>query len=258
MGILDEAIREHLALKRQSGADDSELKKIEDEAFGPPARPGDIEQPSAEADAAAEAPTTHMAEAGMPPAEQAEAPPQAEAAPPQQPAVPAQSEAEEASIVDQPTEHFDVEGEIVAEGAPTAEPTGQEPPLEAEISREDDFFDEQSLSEELDQALDSTEKGEGVDSSLEADSDELPLEEEGDEDPVEEAVEDIEGEEPTEAGAGDPALEGEPPSEEGEPEGEFFDQEDVLEETPEFLQDTPESDRLWFEQKPPKDFDFDD
>lgn len=32
---------------------------------------------------------------------------------------------------------------------------------------------------------------------------------------------------------------------------------DVLEETPEFLQDTPDHDRLWFEQKPPRDFDFD-
>ena len=36
------------------------------------------------------------------------------------------------------------------------------------------------------------------------------------------------------------------------------DDEDVLEETPDFLQDTPEHDRLWFEQKPPRDFDFDD
>jgi hypothetical protein len=33
---------------------------------------------------------------------------------------------------------------------------------------------------------------------------------------------------------------------------------DVLEETPDFLEETPEHDRLWFEQKPPKDFDFDD
>jgi hypothetical protein len=33
--------------------------------------------------------------------------------------------------------------------------------------------------------------------------------------------------------------------------------EDVLEETPDFLQETPEHDRLWFEQKPPKDFDWD-
>ena len=34
-------------------------------------------------------------------------------------------------------------------------------------------------------------------------------------------------------------------------------EEDVLEETPEFLEETPEHDRLWFEQRPPKDFDFD-
>ena len=32
---------------------------------------------------------------------------------------------------------------------------------------------------------------------------------------------------------------------------------DVLETTPEFLQDAPEHDRLWFEQRPPRDFDFD-
>jgi hypothetical protein len=32
---------------------------------------------------------------------------------------------------------------------------------------------------------------------------------------------------------------------------------DVLEETPDFLQDTPDHDRLWFEQRPPRDFDFD-
>jgi hypothetical protein len=31
---------------------------------------------------------------------------------------------------------------------------------------------------------------------------------------------------------------------------------EILEETPEFLQDTPDHDRLWFEQKPPKDFDI--
>jgi hypothetical protein len=62
--------------------------------------------------------------------------------------------------------------------------------------------------------------------------------------------EDVEDEEPVAA---------EPPA----PEPEFVapDEEpgadDVLEETPDFLQETPEHDRLWFEQKPPKDFDFD-
>jgi hypothetical protein len=35
------------------------------------------------------------------------------------------------------------------------------------------------------------------------------------------------------------------------------DSEDVLEETPDFLQETPEHDRLWFEQRPPRDFDWD-
>jgi hypothetical protein len=38
----------------------------------------------------------------------------------------------------------------------------------------------------------------------------------------------------------------------------FFDQDDPLEGTPDFLEETPEHDRLWFEQKEPKDFDFGD
>src|SRR5262245_23233971 len=43
MGILDDAIRDHLELKRQHGAQSAELKRLEDEAFGPPARPGEPE-----------------------------------------------------------------------------------------------------------------------------------------------------------------------------------------------------------------------
>ena len=50
---------------------------------------------------------------------------------------------------------------------------------------------------------------------------------------------------PSEASAGDEAS------------GRGSDGEDVLEETPDFLQETPEHDRLWFEQKPPRDFDLD-
>ena len=38
---------------------------------------------------------------------------------------------------------------------------------------------------------------------------------------------------------------------------EVSEEDDMLEETPEFLQDTPDHDRLWFEQRPPKDFDLD-
>jgi len=59
---------------------------------------------------------------------------------------------------------------------------------------------------------------------------------------------------PTAAELTDEELDAEP---EAEPDAEELEGEDVLEETPEFLQETPEHDRLWFEQKPPRDFDFD-
>jgi hypothetical protein len=56
----------------------------------------------------------------------------------------------------------------------------------------------------------------------------------------------------------DPWLEEEPAAPPAEsPPPEDAGAEDVLEETPEFLQETPEHDRLWFEQKPPRDFDWD-
>jgi len=49
MGILDDAIRQHLELKRRQGAADDELARLEGEAFGPPTRPGEPDFPSAEA-----------------------------------------------------------------------------------------------------------------------------------------------------------------------------------------------------------------
>jgi hypothetical protein len=52
MGILDEAIREHLDLKRRRGATDSELQRLEDEAFGPPSRPGEPDFPEQEGESA--------------------------------------------------------------------------------------------------------------------------------------------------------------------------------------------------------------
>ena len=46
MGLLDDAIREHLALKRRLGADPADVERLEREAFGageaardPPPRP---------------------------------------------------------------------------------------------------------------------------------------------------------------------------------------------------------------------------
>src|SRR5579884_1401405 len=40
MGLLDDAIREHLDLKRRRGADPTEIERLEREALGPVRRPG--------------------------------------------------------------------------------------------------------------------------------------------------------------------------------------------------------------------------
>jgi hypothetical protein len=56
----------------------------------------------------------------------------------------------------------------------------------------------------------------------------------------------------------DPFADEEQADEDTEPRAEVDEEgRDVLEDTPDFLQETPEHDRLWFEQKPPRDFDFD-
>jgi len=300
MGILDDAIKEHLELKRQHGAADDELKQLEDEAFGAAERPGDG---GSAPDPLAEAPTEFMsqpdlgpesgADAAQPAAPEAEdapgrrsgraeiadlqePPPSApgESAPeveepaeeespameheavPGAPSVPAPipepeisagpTTEEREAIAEQPTEMYDIEEEIAASSQPEApseeelvEEEIDEPrlapvdPLAAldddapepliEDDEDDDFWDEKRLSDELDQAL------------------EAPVEVEKEE---EEAVFEPE-QPPTE----------EPEAEERPPAGR---DEDVLEETPDFLEETPEDDQLWFEQKPPKDFDFDD
>jgi hypothetical protein len=106
----------------------------------------------------------------------------------------------------------------------------------------------------------------GADSAVEsadADSTEEPVADE----PVDAAEEqepfDVEALEPEPAAETDPWLEeerDEVPAEESlaHPREEAEEpSEDVLEDTPEFLQETPEHDRLWFEQRPPRDFDWD-
>lgn len=277
MGILDEAIREHLELKRQHGADDSELKQLEDDAFGPAERPGDEE---GAADPFAEAPTEFMAApevGGEAPAEVAEEATSKRGAPdiaalqeaPEPSAEPAEAEPEASGpsteerevIADQPTEMFDVEAELRetldrapsdeelveeeiseprlapvdpiagiedAEDEVAVEVSAPEPaPVEEEVEEEDDFWDEQRLSDELNQALEAP-----------SEETEVVFEVEEEEEIVE--VAEIEEEE---------ADEEPPPPVHGD--------QDVLEDTPDFLEDS-EDDQLWFEQKPPKDFDFDD
>jgi hypothetical protein len=315
MGILDEAIREHLELKRQHGAGDSELKQLEDEAFGPPERPGSEEGTG---DPFAEAPTQFIAtsEAGGQATETAEEPaseteseaelrsrreslsiadlqeplpppideeqPAAELVEeeqsaseheivPESPQPPAELTIEERhAITEQPTELFDVEGEIGA--APSDEELAEEEMAEPRLapvdplagleeaetqgglevtaaeqadSEEDDFFDEQRLSDELDQALEAPieEEPEGK----------APVKieiEQGDAADDEEAVEDLAVEDEDE---GEPGAESARPAADLESDRE----DDLLEDTPDFLEDS-DDDQLWFEQKPPKDFDFDD
>jgi len=302
MSILDDAIREHLELKRQHGADEAEVKRLEDEAFGPPGRP---EEP----DPMAEAPTEFMAtpeaaaavggeelEGGRriniadlqePPQPAAPAEDPVQAAPPAEeeplevldevqalehdaavePPEPGHSTEERHAIAEQPTEMFDIEAEMGTEDAPATEapsPSDEEiaeaeageprltpvepateihairteeaEPLADEEEEDDDFWSEQRLSDELDQAL------------------EAPLSDEpaADEQPAEPISEEQEQPAPQAA---------EPAESESEQQTDYdpdTGQEDVLEGTPEFLEDAPEDDELWFEQKPPKDFDFDD
>ncbi|HEX3240523.1 MAG TPA: hypothetical protein VHR18_10365 [Solirubrobacterales bacterium] len=355
MSILDDAIREHLELKRAHGADEAEVKKLEDEAFGPPQRPG-------EADAFGEAPTEFLTapaevveEAAKEVAEGRRAPNIADLqeAPPalapepsveEQPAgehrviteadseVAAEADAPEAeeppkldgvhtteereAIADQPTEMFDVEAEM--QSGAEAESPSDEQLLDAEMSEprlapvdpiagieasaaapdledeeleddEDDFFSEQRLSEELHNALDAPVTDEHALPPLpaeETDEHALPPPAPASFGQTEEgtAIFDIEehlAEEDDEGDHGDYEDEGEsgeyeaiepeaaapaPPAPEAsgsEQEQNPYDpdtesHEDVLEDTPDFLEDAPEDDNAWFEQRPPKDFDFDD
>ena len=53
MGLLDDAIKEHLELKRKRGADAEEVARLEQEALGPPQR-GEFAAAKAPADADAE------------------------------------------------------------------------------------------------------------------------------------------------------------------------------------------------------------
>ncbi|HEY2717354.1 MAG TPA: hypothetical protein VGI73_14135 [Solirubrobacterales bacterium] len=350
MSILDDAIREHLELKRAHGADEAELKKLEDEAFGPAERP---DQAGEQIDPFAEAPTEFLATPGADAeaaAEEAgrrrinvadlqEPPPPKEVEPEesaedaavegpdeeQHPAMEHRTVAEPASedrpaeptdqlrpdpeapsaeerdaIADQPTQLFDVEGQF-EDTAESASPSDEqlidaersEPRLgpvddplaeleesghEVEVTgpdREepedefDEFFSEQRLSDELNQALEAPLPDEpGAPSTEESfapfiDSDTelrpLPEEESDEHDLPADAEEDSrEHELPEDSAEHD--LPDEPRK--GEDAGDEYKAEpghaDALEDTPEFLEDQPEDDDAWFEQRPPKDFDFGD
>jgi len=163
MGSLDDAIREHLELKRQRGASDDEVKRQEEEAFGRGRRPA------------------------------------AEPAPAQ-------------DDLDDPIAPDDLEGPDELEAA---EPhsNGQPATADEPVSRiEPEPFepDEVPLAESLEPEL---------------------------------TVRDVREDLPAKWDEPDPNA---------KPESS-----DPLQDTPDFLEGSPEEDRLWFEQRPPKDFDLD-
>lgn len=282
MGILDEAIREHLELKRQHGADDSELQQLEDEAFGPPERPG-----SETPDPAAEAPTQfieqpELADDGGPDTDQEKAP-RREASitdlqeGPEQ-AVPAE-EPEEEPAAEAPAEEEQpaMEHEVVADVPEPVEPAGPSTEERHAISEQPtelyDVEEELAVSGPPNPSDEELIEEEITEPRL-APTDPLAGLDEGDVEPTVEATgsdEDEDDEFWNEQRLSDeldqaleaprePEPEDEPAADEPEaPEAEAPRRdEDVLEETPDFLEETPEDDQLWFEQKPPKDFDFDD
>jgi hypothetical protein len=298
MSILDDAIREHLELKRAHGADDAEIKRLEDEAFGPPQRPD-------EPDPFAEAPTEFLTtpESG---AEEAvadeggrripniadlqEAPPRPEpeqaaepgsAAPDEAPAEeeqpamehdvvadPGPSTEERHAIASQPTEVFDVEGQF--EQAPAEADAPSDDQL-AEAEREEPRLaptaEEDEPADEFDEFFSEQRLSDELNAALEA-----PLPDEPGGPGTEEAAVYVDADD-EEAEHHDEGPAAEPESAEYELHDEEEDEEapqepappaaesthrDPLEDTPDFLEESPEDDDLWFEQKPPKDIDFGD
>ena len=206
MGVLDDAIREHLDLKRRHGVAEEELRRQEEEALGPARR----EVAPSEAD-----------EAGNGAAAEAASEPELSEALP-----------ESALRSDLHEEEVAVDGESVVDEAPPPG-TGDTPQGGFEELDDDGPLDEEEPPLEEESPL--------------AGEDDEPL---PDEEPLAE-------EEPLPREASftrDEAAEDDEPAEDEPAEGE---DPDLLEDTPDFLQETPEHDRLWFEQKPPRDFDFD-
>jgi hypothetical protein len=217
MGILDDAIKEHLELKRSHGASDDEIRRKEEEVFGAPTA-----QAPPEADEHSQLLT---------PDEQAEPP--ADALDELEPLQPAPEDPyavhpgdDLVPDPDVPTEHYDVPPAAEA-GAGTIEPDTVEPGPPG-TPRHHHHDDEQHP------AL--------------VDHDHIG----GEEHPPEPVFRQSAAAPVEEPPVEEPPVEEPPVEEPGDPETD----EDVLEETPEFLQDAPEHDRLWFEQKPPRDFDF--
>jgi len=244
MGILDDAIREHLELKRKHGASGDDLERLEKEAFGPAERPG-----------------PETGEEQLPEQDEDEYGAHGE----DQPDRDDSFEDDSADEAD-----FAIEEDESPESEPIADETSPAERARVEHADLGDTVDHPAVPQP-------SEDGEPEAGTAQAhEPAETAIFDEGDDEIGDEDFGDIDLELDLEDEPGSPAA-SEPPTPEAgdqapsraQPEGDFLaddeeedavedDDEDLLEETPEFLQDTPEDERLWFEQGAPKDFDFDD
>jgi hypothetical protein len=219
MGVLDDAIREHLDLKRRHGAEEDELRRQEEEALGPARR--------------------KVAPADSEDGDHAQAVVEEVAQPELSEAIPDEAVRSDLHEEEDVELHVhDAEPEAYEEGAP-AETVAPDPAAPAEPARDGELDDDHAALGETPQRgfARVEEKTLPEEEHL---PDEVPLEDDkpvGDDVPLED--DELDDEE-LEDDDGHPAEDA-----------------DVLEDTPDFLQETPEHDRLWFEQKPPRDFDFD-
>jgi hypothetical protein len=219
MGLLDDAIREHLDLKRRRGADPGEVERAEREALGPVRR---VQAPeNGEVDEAAD-PEAIEFDHEVEPADGIAF--DHEESAPAGAAFDRENDDKSWSYEHEPPAHL--------AGAPSEEPAaGYEPePAPADSVGQETAVHRPDL-------LDAEEVAEP---EFEPRHDPPP--------PHPAAGETVQYDVERHLAGSD----AEPGQDEGEGDGE-----ELLEETPEFLQDTPDHDRLWFEQRPPKDFDFD-
>jgi hypothetical protein len=247
MGLLDDAIKQHLELKRKHGAPEEEVQRQEEEALGPVRREA-VQQPEGVEEAEAGAPEGEAAaELGSEEAAESAAPSGGEqlfdgetftdedaaaadsAVAEQPPFAEETSFAEETPRADQPPMH--------EEPRATEEPVAKEAPPATEPRPVTDQADEPVLEADPEAPEPAAGAGETPPRGLESVDDPT------------------DGADPGATVEYDPFADQELEEEEAEPAA-SNEEGDVLEDTPDFLQETPEHDRLWFEQKPPRDFDF--
>ena len=279
MGLLDDAIREHLELKRRRGADPADVSRQESEALGPVKRPPDG-APDLTAPAAPEARATEperwedeetalVEPPSRAPEHEPSGPydhdlPAADYDPPPLPPEPGPSaiepERESPSLLSRlrPTRKRDPEREPEdADDPPSAYDErpreAYEPPASpAYPPAPDDVEPARAYDEpepdEYGTLRDDPELREAYDAPPDDDYEPPPP---PPYEPPPLATAPASSSLPPTAPPGDQAHDPDIVAADDEPE-------DMLEETPEFLEETPEHDRLWFEQRPPRDFDFDD